>query len=1220
MLTHSWFYQADLHQGQLLHGHHHYVLLLVSVLVAIAASWLGLQVAGLARQATTTPTRQGALISGAMVLGGGIWAMHFIGMLSFTLPLPVRYDQATTLLSMLPAMAASLLALHLLARPNLDWRIMLSGGVLIGAGIGMMHYYGMTAMRMDALLRFDPLWFFASLIIAVAMAVLALWVRFGLGHESRTHLLIAAIVMGLAISSMHYAGMAAARFVGSAQPDFVPQLNDQENNGLLIAFAVVVFGGLVGVINAMVRFSQLYQRVQANTERIRSIADTAIDAIITWDTSGIIEEANHAAESLFGWPRDELVGQHIDILLPEDSAAQTHAFLQDFSNAGHPPRTGMNLETWCRRRNGTLFPVRVALGQATLKGRNHFVGFISDITERHLLEKSLREREEQYRSLIANIPGVTFRCLPREDWRMLFISDAVEQMTGWPAERFLSGELSFADLIHPDDSDFTVEHVMGAIGRREKHTLEYRIFHRDGQLRWVCEYASAIFDEQGNAEWIDGVIIDITDAKLRNAEFKGIVRAISQAQGMADIDLDGRIIFSNRRFIDLSGYPAEQLEGRHLQQLLVSGQFDPQQWQKVREGEYLAGEYTLRHANGSSIHTQIYFNPIIDAYGRPAKVVMLVTDLSERHRMELALLAAKERAELAAESKGAFLANMSHEIRTPMNAIIGFSEVLLNESLSSTQRKYLKTVNQSARSLLGLLNDILDTAKLEKGAVQLEEHAFSLRDLCRQLINVFSLEAGQKGLALEFDYHAQQEHYRGDPMRVRQVLTNLLGNAIKFTRQGSVRLQVDADSDGVCLRISDTGIGIEPERIQQIFEPFAQADASMSRRFGGTGLGTTIARQLVELMGGEIRVSSVPEQGSTFAVRLPLEPLDDLTAQLANKTAGNIELPPLRILVADDVAENVQLMEVMLRAEGHRVYSAGNGLSAFERVVDDRFDLILMDMQMPEVDGLEATRIIRRYEANMGYPPTPIIALTASVLDRDREAARAAGMEGFASKPVDREALKREIARVLGLQLADEVSLKPATARGPQLVDWYAGEQRWGDRQALIEAIQRFLADLPARLAELEQALQQPSAEQARSLVHRINGSAGNLSLQQLQQAAAELEKRLTQTPTPALADALHALLTAAEQTRAAMPEPGQRRHHKSHSTLSREQRQHLVDNLITVLNRGEVNEQALQQLADTLEQDKRQALEQALDNFDFATAISLLEAERSLAATETEG
>ena len=316
------------------------------------------------------------------------------------------------------------------------------------------------------------------------------------------------------------------------------------------------------------------------------------------------------------------------------------------------------------------------------------------------------------------------------------------------------------------------------------------------------------------------MIIDITDAKLRNAEFKGIVRAISQAQGMADIDLDGRIIFSNRRFIDLSGYPAEQLEGRHLQQLLVSGQFDPQQWQKVREGEYLAGEYTLRHANGSSIHTQIYFNPIIDAYGRPAKVVMLVTDLSERHRMELALLAAKERAELAAESKGAFLANMSHEIRTPMNAIIGFSEVLLNESLSSTQRKYLKTVNQSARSLLGLLNDILDTAKLEKGAVQLEEHAFSLRDLCRQLINVFSLEAGQKGLALEFDYHAQQEHYRGDPMRVRQVLTNLLGNAIKFTRQGSVRLQVDAGGK----RLAGTGQHdhMRLPGIRHPFQPLAQ--------------------------------------------------------------------------------------------------------------------------------------------------------------------------------------------------------------------------------------------------------------------------------------------------------------------------------------------------------------------------------------------------------------
>ncbi|WP_321349707.1 PAS domain S-box protein [Halopseudomonas oceani] len=1217
MPIHSWFYRADLHQGTLLQGHHDHALMLVSILVAIAASWLGLQVAGLAHKAATPLTRHGALISGAVALGGGIWAMHFIGMLAFSLPLDVEYDSQITLLSMVPAVAASLVALHLLSRPQLGVRGLLVGGVLIGTGIGVMHYVGMTAMRMNAQLLFDPLWFAGSIGIAIVLAIVSLLIRFGLLEESHTSLLVAAVVMGLAISAMHYTGMAAARFVGTPEVGYTPQYSHQQDHGLLIAIAVLVFGTLVGAINGMIRFSQLYQRVQASQEQIRGIVDTAVDAIVSWDTSGIIRDVNNAAEKMFGWQRSDLIGQHLNRVLSEQSAELMRGFLEDFNAGRYPDRIAVNIERWCRRRNGDIFPVRVAMGQSKIAGEDQFVGFVSDITERRELENSLQEREEQYRSLISNIPGVTFRCLPREDWRMLFISDAVEQLTGWPTERFLDNDLSFADIIHPADSDFTVEHVMAAIGRREKYNLEYRIFHRDGRIRWVTEYASAIFDDNGDPEWIDGVIIDITETKLRNAEFEGIVHAISQAQGMAELDLNGCIRFSNPRLLELCGYPAEQLNDHHYQSLLGTDQFTEAQWQQVRQGKYLAGEYSLQHTSGSSVHVQIYFNPIMDAYGNPSKVIMLVTDLSERHRMELDLLEAKDRAELAAESKGAFLANMSHEIRTPMNAIIGFSEVLLNESLSSTQRKYLKTVNQSARSLLGLLNDILDTAKLEKGAVQLDLQDFSLYELCQQLINAFSLEAGYKGLQLNFEYLLQQQHYRGDALRVRQVMTNLLGNAIKFTQQGSVGLRVDSDQQQVRIRISDTGIGIAPGRLQQIFEPFAQADASMSRRFGGTGLGTTIAHQLVELMGGSIRVESTPNQGSTFEVTLPLQPLDDQVVRLHKDNAGRIELPPLRILVADDVPDNIQLMEIMLRAEGHRVRSASNGLNAFERIVEEDFDLILMDMQMPEVDGLEAARIIRRYEANMGKPPTPIIALTASVLDKDRQAAREAGMEGFASKPVERAALKHEIARVLGLLVSSGEPKGSADRTGPQLIDWADGERRWGNRSALTQAIERFFAELPDRLEDLGHALTQQDRDQARTQVHRINGSAGNLSLQILQQAAAGLEKQLQHGNSRQLSACHQALLTAAEQTRAALPNPAPRSTAAANGSLSAEERHELIDKLITVLNRSEVNEQALQQLAGVMQPEQRQALEKALDDFDFATAISLLEAERSVATTE---
>ena len=1017
----------------------------------------------------------------------------------------------------------------------------------------------MTAMVMDAQLLFDPTWFAASIIVAVVLAMLSLWIRFGLGQESHLSLLVAAVIMGLAISTMHYTGMAAARFMGSPDLGFDERLSHHSDDGLLIAMGVLVFGSLVGAINTIVRFSQLYQRVQASTERIRSIADTAIDAIISWDGQGKIDDVNRAAESIFGWERSEMVGRNIDSFLSEQAAADMRTFLRDFAAGKYPERIGLNLETWCRRRGGDLFP---------LAGKDLFVGFLSDITERRKLETSVREREEQYRSLISNIPGVTFRCLPREDWRMLFVSDAVEQLTGWPPERFLTGDLSF---------------------------------------RWVSEYASAIFDEQGDPEWIDGVIIDITETKLRTAEFEGIVRAISQAQGMLDLDMHGQIQFANPHFLALCGCTEDQLKGRSFQH---------EAWASIRRGEFVVGEYSLTHSQGNSVYVQIYCNPIIDSLGSPTKVIVLVTDLSERRRMEVDLLEAKERAELAAESKGAFLANMSHEIRTPMNAIIGFSEVLLNDNLTANQRKYARTVNQSARSLLGLLNDILDTAKLEKGQVRLERQDFSLRELCQQQINVFSLEAGRKGLQLEFDYALPQEHFSGDPNRVRQVLTNLLGNAIKFTEQGQVALCIDQYRKQVRLRISDSGIGIEADRLQQIFEPFAQADASMSRRFGGTGLGTTIARQLVELMGGHISVESTPGQGSTFQVLLPLTAASADAKALSALTSNRIELPPLRILVADDVAENVQLMELLLHNEGHRVRSVGNGLRAFELVAEEPFDLILMDMQMPEVDGLEATRIIRRYEANLGRRPTPIIALTASVLDKDRQAAREAGMEGFATKPVDRVALRQEMARVLGLRVTDAASDKGSTDQAAPLIDWAGGELRWGNRAALEQAIHRFLEELPGQLAELDQALEQQALEQARRLAHKLNGSAGNLSLQALRLLASELEAKLAagQNDTETLRQALH---TCALQSRAAAPVPAPAQTGVAGETLDAAARDSLIEKLITVLQRGEVNEQALQRLAGNLTSEQRMALDQALDNFDFAAAIALLEAELSTASTQ---
>jgi len=502
--------------------------------------------------------------------------------------------------------------------------------------------------------------------------------------------------------------------------------------------------------------------------------------------------------------------------------------------------------------------------------------------------------------------------------------------------------------------------------------------------------------------------------------------AIHRVLAVIEFDLDGRILTANQNFLDLFGCHLEEIRGQPHSIFCppeVAHSADYQElWQGLRRGEYESGEYRRLALDGRDLWIQASYHPIFPAAGGPGKVVMFASDISFHREMEAELLEAKEHAERAAAAKSAFLANMSHEIRTPMNAIIGFTELLLGTGLDETQRRHLQTVQQSARSLLALLNDILDTAKLERGVIELEMVDFSLRELAERACAVLRPNAAAKGLALILHYAPELgEHFRGDPLRIQQVLLNLLGNAIKFTPQGEVSLHVQAEGKQVCLAVRDTGIGIAGDRLQKIFEPFAQADATMSRRFGGTGLGTTIARQLTELMGGGIEVHSQPGVGSTFRVTLPLPAAQALPRR---PVASLPQLPPLHMLVVDDVEQNLELLALSLGRLGHRISLARDGAQALAALTGERFDLVLMDVQMPGTDGLAASRQWRAHEQAHGLPRTPLIALTASVLERDRQAAREAGMDGFAAKPVELERLLAEIARVIG-------STAPATGAQP---------------------------------------------------------------------------------------------------------------------------------------------------------------------------------------------
>ncbi|EXJ10990.1 ATP-binding protein [Nitrincola nitratireducens] len=631
------------------------------------------------------------------------------------------------------------------------------------------------------------------------------------------------------------------------------------------------------------------------------------------------------------------------------------------------------------------------------------------------------------------------------------------------------------------------------------------------------------------------------------------------------------------------------------------------------EQERLEGEYHRVRKDKQPLWVRSSFRVIHDIDHGHARVIELATDLTERRDMEIRLRQAKEKAEFAAQVKTNFLANMSHEIRTPMNAIIGFTDLMLDTPLQPTQQRHLTTIRKSAQSLLSLLNDILDTAKLEQGAVILESIDFSLRDVCDQVLATLGLSAYKKDLELICDYPEEQPTwFKGDPLRIQQVLINLVGNAIKFTHHGRVVVSVKYENDLLLIKVLDTGVGIAADRLEAIFDPFSQEDASTTRKYGGTGLGTSISKQLVEAMKGDIRVTSELGKGSCFSIELPLPVGKEVITP--RRRAIQAQLPPLRILIADDVPQNLELLALNFEKESHQLQLVTNGYEAVSAFKEHPFDLVLMDVQMPEMDGYDATLNIREWERMQQQSPTPIIALTANVLEQDRLNAERAGMSGFAIKPLNMQALREEIVRVLQLKLSeDEPSsdrhfpLEGDEIKGVDVIDYAQGVALWGSKQALHNVIKRFLA----QNKETVDALVSLNASQLLEQAHRLKGAAGNLALKSLAHALDALEKALKDKgPSHHYDEEIRALTLAFQEVYALFDTLPNEIVFESQIQLnidSVEKAKALINQMLARLDKGELPDDCLDALAECIGSHALVTLTDCLEDFDFDCAHSAL-------------
>lgn len=849
-----------------------------------------------------------------------------------------------------------------------------------------------------------------------------------------------------------------------------------------------------------------------------TLLEAVPDAIIIVDPEGTIVQLNAQAGQLFGYDPQALIGKAIEVLLPTRYHATHRPFRQRFFKDPKIRRMGSGVTLYGLRKDGSEFPVEISLSPLRDQGRLFAVSAIRDVSHRVRVTQALHEREEQFRSLVRNIPGTTYRCLHDEAWTMKFISADVEILTGFSPTDFIDNAVrTFDSVIFPDDRKYVAQQVDDAIEAVQPWSIEYRIVRQDGSVRWVAERGQAVLSDEGRIHYLDGAIFDITDRKQIEVELlenQARLDLTLSSSGVGTWDWD--ILAGTNTWDDASHRIAGLKPGtfggdyESFRKLIHPEDLEQVemevQWAVDGERDYNA-EYRLVRPDGDVRYVAARGKVLKDVAGQAVRMLGTWWDITDRIEVKTELLKARDAAQAANRAKSEFLSNMSHELRTPLNGVLGYAQILQRDpNATGRQRDNLDAIISCGEHLLTLINDVLDLSKIEADRIEIDPQPCDFRKLVKGVSDIVAQRAKAKDIT--FSLQVSPEVPQGiviDATKLRQILINLLGNAVKFTHEGGVTLRV-AETGDQQLRIDviDTGIGIPADELQDIFDPFKQAQAGKAA--GGTGLGLAISRRLTKMMGGELDVESTVGQGSRFGITLPLVEIEDedFSPVEDHDALSHQPLPSLApgqdvtILVADDRDTNRDILAQLLEGCGFSVVLANDGQEALEKLQTQPIPLVLMDVRMPRMNGIEATQHIRQDEA---LKETVVIAVTASVFPEFKDYALQAGFDDFLGKPLRAHELLQKIEAHLDVVYetltAEEVEVSSMKKESKALPSARATDI--GNR--LRDAVKiRSLTAINALAAELA------SDEETDGIGKRIAESAAAFDFQSLGQLAEELE------------------------------------------------------------------------------------------------------------------